>query len=262
MHPSDCPAFRSLAEAAIFLNTRVSLLIYDNSPHPQIYSPHQAFNTLYYHNPANPGVGQAYNYAATIAQKLKKNWLLLADQDTRFHPSLLNEYQKILVSFPNTNLIIPQLKDGNGLVSPFDLKGGRAFRRKNVSTGPANLENHCFINSGLLIHTALFSTAGGYDSRFMLDFSDLYFRFKLLPCKPNMVIAPLLGTHALAVPEKMNALPRFQLYTKALIDFSSLTNIKTFKFQLLLRSLHLALRMGDFSFIAVAIKALAKRESR
>ncbi len=175
----------SLAKSLEQTSAAIDLVVYDNSllaqaEHGSIFSSGN-FRMHYFHDPSNPGLGKAYNFAAAYAQKLKKRWILLLDQDTSFPLEAIPGYLSAIQDFPEIKLFAPRLILSNGsMLSPCRYRLKRGFALKKIDPGLHNLKNISPLNSGMLIDLDAYLTSGGYNEKVKLDFSDFQFieRFK------------------------------------------------------------------------------------
>ncbi len=90
--------------------TTLDLIVYDNSPTPQQPIEPPGLRITYFHDPENSGVSKAYNVAAAHATALRKEWILLLDQDTTLPPDLLEAYQSEIARHPGIKLVRPCFK--------------------------------------------------------------------------------------------------------------------------------------------------------
>jgi GT2 family glycosyltransferase len=175
----------SLAKSLALNSKTMDLIVYDNSLQPCFENSSSFvvgfFNIHYVHDPSNPGVSKAYNFSAHYAQKLKKRWILLLDQDTIFPIDAISSYISGIQSHPDIKLFTPILKlSDDTIISPSNYRFKRGFALKNISPGLHSLKNISPLNSGMLINIDAFTSVGGYNEKVKLDFSDFQFieRFK------------------------------------------------------------------------------------
>ncbi len=212
-------AFQSLTRNLKLNNNKGHLFVYDNTHERQVISGHDCWEIAYFHDPSNSGVSRAYNMGALMAQKLGKRWLLLADQDTTFPDDIFEKYILAMDLHPGYRVFAPILTDNQGVISPFKPGYTSGNRIKKVVVGRHLLDQMHAINSGLLIDLQLFETAGGYDERFKLDFSDIVFFSKLKFFIREIVIVGAFCGHGHSSQESGNiefGLSRFKGYLHAL----------------------------------------------
>lgn len=211
---SDCQAYQSLA-ALNFSST--AILIYDNSPETSAID---STDIIYYHAKQNKGVSAAYNYAAGMAQKLKKPWLLFLDQDTHLPAETLQAYPVAISVFSKEVVFTPIIRDNGRIVSPYKLIGGKGKPVSYISEGIHTLGKYYIINSGMLVSLKAFQAAGGYDESFPLDFSDVVFCDRLRKNHSGFVVINGAGQHQLAAndPTKtfQQSFTRFQIFCNAI----------------------------------------------
>ena len=140
--------------------TGLDVLVYDNSPHKTDFWSFEHININYFHNPLNPGVSAAYNYAAGFARAHNKQFLLLLDQDTKLPYTAITTYLEAINKHTGCYLFAPKLIFAGKIFSPcrYVFKRGSHFRR--LDPGIHRMKNTSFLNSGLLINLSLFEKTG------------------------------------------------------------------------------------------------------
>ncbi len=111
---SQSPTYGPLSKA--LSEKHIQLIIYDNSPQRQQNELFEKENTIYYHDPQNPGLAAAYNYALSQANE-RTRCIVTLDQDTR----LVDDYFEILrkVAFTDECVAaVPMIFLGNGKFLP------------------------------------------------------------------------------------------------------------------------------------------------
>ena len=188
----DSLTLKSLNEKLRIWNICADVVVYDNSPQESGLLPNfswENFNIIYHHDANNPGVSTAYNYGATLALDLQKEWLLLLDQDTTFEADYLDKNILAIAKYPDVSLFAPVLKLKNGIIfSPSIPKHKRGYPPKNVTYGKLSLWQFSPVNSGVLIKTELFHAAGGYNEKVKLDFSDFQFMERVRKIDDHFVL--------------------------------------------------------------------------
>jgi len=172
----DSDSLKSIG-SQIPTNHKLDLIIYDNSPQPQLVHSFEGINIIQYvHNSSNVGVSKAYNDGAELAKQLQKEWILLLDQDTLFQDDLIQNYFQAVNDNTQINLFCPiiMLKN-NKIFSPFRRVLKRGAVMKEISSKPYAIKNFSPVNSGMLIRVFNFFEVGGYNEKVRLDFSDLQF---------------------------------------------------------------------------------------
>lgn len=86
---SQSPAYGPLSKA--LSEKQIQLIIYDNSPQRQQNELFEKENIVYHHDPQNPGLAVAYNFALSQADEGTR-CLVTLDQDTR----LVDDYFELL----------------------------------------------------------------------------------------------------------------------------------------------------------------------
>lgn len=243
----------SLLKDAVFLD----MIVYDNSTHAEMedgsISTQGQLNIHYFHDPSNPGLGKAYNFAARYAQKLNKHWILLLDQDTSFPEKTIPAYLSAIIDFPGIKLFAPLLKlSDDSILSPCRYRFKRGFALKQISPGLQSFDKLSPINSGMLIELAAFEMSGGYNEKVKLDFSDFQFieRFKKKHDQFYLLNVTALQdfSNAETNTEKLNA--RFIYYCEGAKNSENRSYTDRFSYTLIvfLRATRLVWRTKEFIF--------------
>lgn len=206
-----------------------NLLIYDNSPRSQVIPTGTSFGITYYHNPSNPGLGTAYNYAAALATNTGRKWLLLLDQDSTMPSDFVDHYYTAIQVNADGYFFAPiQLSRGK-VISPFRFKDGWTRRKDLWNPGTYSFTDFRVINSGCLICLELFQEAGGYLETLPLDFSDVFFQERVKSKCPSFELIDLVLSHdhSAANTKDMEAVKsRFQTFCWSARKMQVLTKTK------------------------------------
>ena len=174
MAPDESPAFQSLVESAGQLaDLPIACLIYDNSPHAHAL-PATLFPCSYHHNPSNPGLAAAYEYALQQAERAGTDWLLLLDQDTTLTDAYLVELLQAasdLRASSEIGAIVPKLMQDGAVLSPHWPRGKRWHQGFHDQYGTMQ-SPVCVYNSGAVVRVAAMRPAGGFPQNFPLDYLD------------------------------------------------------------------------------------------
>jgi GT2 family glycosyltransferase len=159
-----------------------SLVLYDNSPHPQTPEIAAGYPICYIHDPSNGGLASAYNFALQRAESEEREWLLLLDQDTSLTPEFVLELVQATGSLHSRSevaAIVPKLQVNGRIDSPAaDLfhQMRRQFLRPEQSitreTVGIQKQSLCSYNSGSALRVTALRSTGGFPSEFWLDFLD------------------------------------------------------------------------------------------
>lgn len=265
----NCPlykstSFLSLRDAAIFrnFNNNIDLMVYDNSKENQYEHDKDHGNNLnisYFHDPNNPGVSKAYNFAGKTANKLSKKWLFILDQDTFLPPDILTCIQVGLNDFPNFPVYAPKLYNRDLLLSPCKYYLYKGSNLTNISSGIHKMKYKNVLNSGLLVDLNAFNAVGGYDESVQLYFSDFAFFDKLKKVYKTFIVLNCSIDHQLSSIDYSDlkfALKRFQLYCKGANEFSKKSAIKYVinMFNIGIRSMLMSYRFKNTEFIKLYAK--------
>lgn len=208
--------YKKNIEELIYLSelSDVEVLLYDNSPHPQSVDP----RFHYIHDPANSGVSKGYNKGLDLARKLGKKYVLLLDQDTVFHRTILTKYLDLKDRYGESILYAPIVKGQGKIYSPFverwarnlvQLEEGFEYKERYDLTGKS------VINSGLMIPVALTGEVGSFNEDIKLDLSDIYWIDGYKKKHQELVLVPVVLEHSLSGDEghhKEKELHRFRYY--------------------------------------------------
>ena len=185
-----------------FINSRIDLLVCDNSPEEHIDSKEcvssECFNLFHLYDSSNPGISISYNRAAEIASAKEKKWLLMFDQDTRLPIDGLHQYIKNLKNLPNFPLYVPKLFVADKLMSPCRYFMYRGSHLPEIKAGINRLKRKNILNNGVLVSLDAFKKVGGYDERVWLYFSDFVFFDRLKKHYKEFVVLDCNVEHELS----------------------------------------------------------------
>ena len=193
----------------------IPTLVYDNSPNPQKIE--SKGHLTYVHDPSNPGVSKAYNYAMTWAKSIEASHLLLLDSDSVFPDKAIDAYQEGALQYPQ-QLILPSLFSSGRRVSPFYFQGGKSHYGDTIEYGAVSLGKVLAINAGALL--PLGSLDGvSYNEALRLDWSDIHFFRSLSKTGLQTQHIPLVIQHGLSehgTRSLESAQFRFSLYRRGI----------------------------------------------
>ncbi|MDE6300851.1 MAG: hypothetical protein K2M19_03965 [Muribaculaceae bacterium] len=209
----------------LFNSLKQDILIIDNSPESGNKT---AINSVDYISfPDNPGLSKAYNVAAEYAKKNGYDWILLADQDTRFDDDIIDKLKKASRRHPDIKLFCPFIVAGDKLMSPVPLNN-YFTKLENIGFIEEtwlDIRKTAIINSGMFINVNAFLKAGGYNEDVFLDYSDFNFlvRFGKLYNKAiciDSVAHQEFSNQVQTISQKLN---RFKLFCQSVRHFESRT---------------------------------------
>ena len=188
---------RSLVKFSEYLD----VVVYDNSLHSDLVNGSVfrkgCFNIHYFHDPSNPGVSRAYNFAASYGELLEKSWLMILDQDTSFPVDTFPKYVSAVQNNPSIKLFVPVLKISDGRIfSPSRYWCKRGFGLKRIAYGLHGFKGLSPVNSGMMISLDAFTSVGGYDERVKLDFSDFMFIERFRKRFEEFCVVDVVGVQA------------------------------------------------------------------
>ena len=255
---------------SLALDESIDLVVYDNSPHAMLSDADiklsENWSIHYIHDPENPGVSKAYNVGAQIGQKLKKDWILLLDQDTNFPADAIRNYCSAIVSNPKSEVYAPILcqEKNNICLSPSGYSLKRGFPIKFPKKyGVQSLDGKTLLSSGLLISLNTFSKLDGYNINLKLDFSDFYFIDKLREFSNEFFLLNIRCYHGLSRSEetdKRGSVSRFMIYCDAKNYFAN--NIMEYWiicFYATIRAMKLSMNYKSLVFFVILFKSIFKK---
>jgi GT2 family glycosyltransferase len=259
--PQESATWISIVAEAASQKVSIDLLVYDNSPEPQLF-PTAPFITMHYrHNALNPGVSMAYNEGCILAREKQKKWLLLLDQDTRFGAGWFEAYYQTTVEKPEALVAVPILISGSVVISPFRYWLTKGVSSAGVDPGEYSLRQYYAVNSGLLIDRKVFESVGGYDESIPMDFSDFAFMSKLKKNNYRMRVIGLQGDHrlsSLAPMEEEGAQQRFRQYCVGSKRLAPYTGQSFLHFVLAGgRAVRLGIQYRSLTFVSILIQSWA-----
>jgi GT2 family glycosyltransferase len=164
------------------LASRLSLILYDNSPQAQECNLQTNFPVEYIHDSSNGGLASAYNIALRRAESDGREWLLLLDQDTSPTREFLFELLEAATALDATAevaAIVPKLVVHGVIHSPatqFIVQMRRQFRppQKPIAQDIVGVLQQPLsaYNSGSTIRVSALRSIGGFPPEFWLDFLD------------------------------------------------------------------------------------------
>lgn len=250
--------FTSLSRSLQRLDSRLDLLVYDNSPEAaEALETDQQWHIHYRHDPTNPGVSKAYNEGYLLARQLGKKWLLLLDQDTCFPDESLATYCDSINGQPEIAVFAPVLKADEIICSPCRYRFRTGFPLKSLAVGVHSFSGTALLNSGMLVQVAMFERCGGFDQRIRLDFADFVFNNRLRRHCESFFLLPLECRHGFSGVEKMSlaaALDRFRIFREGADRAEeSLTDRLLYSLVVFKRCIRLTLQFRSLRFLAACL---------
>lgn len=208
----------------------LNVLVYDNSEQSHSDADLSLFPCLsidYKHDELNPGVSKAYNIGAKRAKELNKIWLLVFDQDTTINIGYIQNLISAKQKYKTHQLIVPQLFQGETLISPCKYSYKRGSGLLRIGSGVNSLKNKSLLNSGLAIKLDLFDKVNGFDQDVKLYFSDFVFVDKLRKEVSEFVVLDDVFLHEMSSNDESDLKTfygRLLLYCKGAKEAASHTN--------------------------------------
>ncbi|MDB5121050.1 MAG: rhamnosyltransferase [Sphingobacteriales bacterium] len=203
---NDSIALKSLARSLASKNFTLDTVVYDNRASPQeengIFDASE-LNIHYYQDYSNSGLSKAYNLASRIGIKLKKEWILLLDEDTDLPVDSVDKYLEALNHNCQVKLFAPILKQSDNLIlSPCKYFFKRGFPLSDITLGENRFKDRAVLNSGLLINLTAYSDCGGHNELINLDFSDFNFIERFKKSCSTFFVVDLICTHNFSNEQK------------------------------------------------------------
>ncbi|MGD0488026.1 MAG: glycosyltransferase [Syntrophorhabdales bacterium] len=196
----------------------IFLFVYDNSPIPMHdLAEFASYSTTiqYLSDKSNPGVSKAYNTGARLAQSLKKQYILLLDQDTVFPKDAISGYVEAIKAHEDCALFAPVLECDGQIFSPCWHGFNIYLPLRNVLPGRVSTKNRSLLNSGMCIRLDAFDKAGGFDEKIPLDFADHDFMKRYRTHFDSFFLLDMACEHGFSDKENLDAgkaLTRFGYY--------------------------------------------------
>ena len=210
---SQSPSFDLLMKAV--KEKKIQLVVYDNSPVKQLEPLlEQDKDISYYHDPSNPGLATAYNYALNHAQQNIRYF------DTLDHDSQLTAtYFDTLLTIDWTDELVaavPLVYAGSNQISP--VFADRYINRQVEKVDRSQLSQRRImaINSGAVFSIKFLKEIGGFNLDFPLDFLDHWLFWTIYQFKKTVFILPEKMEHDLSVLDYQKvSVTRYQSILKA-----------------------------------------------
>ena len=210
---SQSPSFDLLMKAV--KEKKIQLVVYDNSPVKQLEPLlEQDKDISYYHDPSNPGLATAYNYALNHAQQNIRYFVTL-DHDSQ----LTATYFDTLLTIDWTDELVaavPLVYAGSNQISP--VFADRYINRQVEKVDRSQLSQRRImaINSGALFSIKFLKEIGGFNLDFPLDFLDHWLFWTIYQFKKTVFILPEKMEHDLSVLDYQKvSVTRYQSILKA-----------------------------------------------
>ena len=210
---SQSPSFDLLMKAV--KEKKIQLVVYDNSPVKQLEPLlEQDKDISYYHDPSNPGLVTAYNYALNHAQQNIRYFVTL-DHDSQ----LTATYFDTLLTIDWTDELVaavPLVYAGSNQISP--VFADRYINRQVEKVDRSQLSQRRImaINSGAVFSIKFLKEIGGFNLDFPLDFLDHWLFWTIYQFKKTVFILPEKMEHDLSVLDYQKvSVTRYQSILKA-----------------------------------------------
>lgn len=236
-------------------NQPIHVLVYDNSPLPQKIPDIKNIRFSYIHDASNPGPTKAYNKAALLAKREKFEWIAIFDQDTRLPKGFLHIYKKAAALGKMHGMLVyaPLLFDSGRLISPCAYHMHRGFHLKSQPVKNIKLMRRSLLNSGLLLHTDVFSIVGYFDER-LFYYSDHDFFYRARRKIKQVGILDVSFQHSLSSAKNVDSPEteaRIAMLRKAALLMSKKYNTLWPFFWFLIRSVKLSILNKNLRYLKV-----------
>jgi glycosyltransferase involved in cell wall biosynthesis len=179
------------------------ICVYDNSQARNVSSAQEAHLLAYKHDPDNPGIAAAYNWALDIAQSLGFSWLLLLDQDSKLPPTFLASLATAVEMYDDNQsvaAIVPLVTDKGATISPKRVRFGRLTPLPEPAPATADYEVTA-INSGVAVKSSFVASIGGFNQAYRLDCLDHWLFRKVYANAKKAAISGYILDHSLSVSD-------------------------------------------------------------
>lgn len=268
LSPQESSAFQSLMRSLGQVpGAPIACVVYDNSPAAHEL-PETSFACVYHHDPLNPGLAVAYQYALERAERDGTPWLLLLDQDTIITAEYLTEALQVtrdLREKQDIGAIVPKLVQDGLVLSPHWPHGSRSLQSFDDRFGFME-PNVRVYNSGALLRVEAVRVVGGFPMNYPLDYLD-HAMFARLQAQQQLIfllhatLLHQLESKSQDVHVALNSSPRLRGTLAAEARFYRQYGSRRDRLLLLRRRAKLAfcmLRRMEFRSLAALVRCTAK----
>lgn len=173
----ECLSYLSLLKSFENFNkgTALNIVVFDNTDQADWnVEVQQKLNVRlhYFHQNDNRGISFAYNRIHDFALKNNFEWIVFLDQDTTLPLETYEVYANKIENSAQHLLAAPIVYVNSNILSPCKTNFLHKLFADEIVPGTADLKHTTCINSGLMVHTKLYGSIGGYDENLKLDFCD------------------------------------------------------------------------------------------
>ena len=203
---SESISFKSLMQCATDCNSGIDLYIYDNSPIDFVQEDIKLYQNKikiqYIRDISNIGIGKAYNEGYIYAESIRKNWILLLDQDSLLPNSYCSIFFDTLSKYYSNDIVayVPKIEVKGKIISPAKISNSGFLTfldNKHLEKGIKF--NISALNSGTIISTCFLKEIGGFSEHYPLDMLDHWLYKKIVMLKKTIVLMPITIQHNLSV---------------------------------------------------------------
>jgi len=172
---------------------------------------------IYYHNPKNVGLAQAYNFALSQSDE-HTEWLVTLDQDTMLTSSYFEELIAQSFNQPQSVVAIaPVIKDNDQQISPVRSDTLRPLHTELPKSDQTYSQDIMVINSATALRKSFLNKIGGYNLKFPLDYLDHWMSWRIFFEKKQVKILSTELQHQLSVLDYANQMnfSRYQAIIQA-----------------------------------------------
>ena len=182
-------------------NNKIDLIIYDNGKKKSVYQGlKKLINTIYLHNPRNPGLAKAYNYALKYCENNGSEWLILFDQDSTLPLNYFDQLDcEISKSSNSCVAIVPKVLSNKLILSPCKVYFGGTLRPLSKNYYGKNKEEVFAIGSGAIISVTYLIGINGFNELFWMDSLDRWLFHTIRKDKYNIWISNITLKHELSI---------------------------------------------------------------
>lgn len=189
------PSFHQLKKA---VNQKyLQLVVYDNSSQRQENLLFKNQHVIYKHDPENPGLAAAYNFALEHIDSNIQYFVTL-DQDTKLHEAYFDSLKEVKFT-KDIVAAVPMIYDQGKQISPIYATKRINQKVQAIQKSGIIYELLTAVNSGTAFSISFLKEIGGFNKEFPLDFLDHWLFWKIYKSNKGIQVMSVKVTHDLSV---------------------------------------------------------------
>lgn len=220
----DSKTFRSLNSSLFNENEYLSeteIILYDNSPDKQSFNAdkYSHVNMNYVHDSRNLGIATAYNYAWSVAQQNKSEWLILFDHDTDVTKEYILKIMKLKELDQEIAAVVPKVNYEGERISPVY---SHSLRPLSIEKPEHGIQEKPVmgINSGAMIRLHFINNINGFNKGFALDYLDHWLFYEIYARGYKVNVLDVTLEHELSVMDYSRvSLARYKSILESELNF-------------------------------------------